>query len=115
MSTQTLWKESLRNNAMKTFNMSQLFGAVCGDGTRAVGFLQSDVLPALNESEAVQFDFSGVKVLNSSFSNALFGNLIKIKGQDVLKSIKIAKATYFVRSEIKSGILYGAKHQNEAA
>ncbi|MBQ0729012.1 MAG: STAS-like domain-containing protein [Thalassolituus oleivorans] len=100
---------------MKTFKMSQIFGAVCGDGTRAVSFLQTTVIPALNASETVEFDFSGVKVLNSSFSNALFGNLIKLKGQDVLKSIKIVKASDFVRSEIKSGIIYGAKHHNNVA
>lgn len=100
---------------MKTFIMSQLFGVVCGDGTRAVGFLQSSVIPALAEAESVEFDFTGVKVLNSSFSNALFGNLVKNKGQAVLKSIKITNASDFVKSEVKSGILYGAKHLSDTA
>jgi len=97
---------------MKTFKMCQIFGAVCGDGTNAIHFLQTSVLPAFAESEVVEFDFSGVRVLNSSFSNALFGNLVKTKGQNVLKSIKITQTTEFVRAEVRSGILYGAKHLN---
>lgn len=100
---------------MKTFKMCQIFGAVCGDGTNAVNFLKTSVLPALAESDVVEFDFTGVRVLNSSFSNALFGNLVKTKGQDVLKSIKITQATDFVRSEVRSGILYGAKKQSVVA
>lgn len=64
------------------------------------------------ETEVVEFDFSGVRVINSSFSNALFGNLVKTKGQNVLRSIKITQTTGFVRAEVRSGILYGAKHLN---
>ena len=95
---------------MKIIQMRQKFGAVCGDGTLALTFLHAEILPALKAGEKIQFDFEGVRVLNSSFSNAFFGNLLKLKGKTVLSSIAINHACSLVKAEIKSGMSYGIKH-----
>lgn len=100
---------------MKTFQMRQRFGVVCGDGTLALSFLHAEILPALKAGEKIQFDFEGVRVLNSSFSNAFFGNLLKLKGKSVLASIAINHACPLVKAEIKSGITYGVKHATHVA
>lgn len=108
-------KTYLTGDQMKTFQMRQKFGVVCGDGTLALSFLYAEILPALNAGEKIQFDFEGVRVINSSFSNAFFGNLLKLNGKNVLANIAISHACPLVKAEIKSGIAYGAKHANQIA
>lgn len=99
---------------MKTFDMYSLFGSVCGDGARAISFLESSVIPSLEQVGAIEFNFQHVRVINSSFSNALFGNLIKDYGLDILKCIRISEVSPLVKSEIKSGIAYGAKYSKRS-
>ena len=98
-------------NKMNTYHIKNEFGSVCGDGAQAVAFLQGTVLPSLETGEHIQLDFDGVRVINSSFSNALFGNLFKKKGQEVLQQLTISNVKDSVKSEIKSGITFGlSKH-----
>lgn len=92
---------------MKTYKMQDIFGTVCGDGSRALVFLKDCVLPSLKEKDSATFDFDGVRVLSSSFSNALFGNLVLNEGKTVLTNVKFVNATPLVQSEIKSGISLG--------
>lgn len=94
---------------MKTYKMQDLFGIVCGDGTKALAFLKDCVLPSLQEKDSAVFDFDGVRVLSSSFSNALFGNLILNEGKSALNNIKFTNTTSLVQSEIKSGISLGIR------
>lgn len=100
---------------MKTIEFRQKFGVVCGDGTLALTFLNIEVLPALAAGEHLELDFEGVRVLNSSFSNALFGNLVKLKGKEVLIHLSIRHACDLVKAEIKSGIAYGLRSTIKAA
>lgn len=100
---------------MKTIVFHQRFGAVCGDGSLALTFLNTEVLPALEVGEHLELDFHGVRVLNSSFSNALFGNLVKVQGKGALINISIRHACDLVKAEIKSGIAYGLRSTIKAA
>jgi hypothetical protein len=102
--------EYLEGRKMKIFDMKDVFGAVCGDGTRALKFLNEEVLPLIAKGQTVEFDFVGVRILNSSFSNALFGNLMRTEGKQVLKDISITGACSMVKMEVKSGLTYGIKH-----
>ncbi|KZN12167.1 STAS-like domain-containing protein [Marinomonas sp. TW1] len=96
---------------MKTYKMQEIFGIVCGDGTKALTFLKDCVLPSLQEKNSTVFDFEGVRVLSSSFSNALFGNLIINEGKSALTQIRFVNTSSLVQSEIKSGITLGlSKH-----
>jgi hypothetical protein len=97
---------------MKTINMKAEFGSVCGDGRLALLFLQQEVAPILESQDKICLDFNGVRVLNASFSNAMFGNLIRSKGVEVLKSIKVLNACPIVKSGVKSGISLGLKHKS---
>ncbi len=74
-------------------------------------------MPLFKSGATVTLDFSGVRLVNSSFSNALFGNLFLRFGETALGMVAIEHARPIVRSEIKSGIAYGIRlfRQRETA
>lgn len=94
-------------------HMYSLCGSVCGDSALALELLDYNILPKILNQETVTLDFERVRVVNSSFSNALFGNLVKRKGVGSLCYIKIKNACPLVEQEIKAAIQYGAKKRNE--
>jgi len=98
---------------MKTFNMRSLIGCNSGNSEFAVKFLYSDVIPALDKGENIEFDFAGVRLITCSFGNALFANLLRAKGADVIKRIRITNSNRLVSSEIRWGIALGEKHLRE--
>jgi hypothetical protein len=101
---------------MKIFEMKQTFGVVCGDGTRALNFLNDEIFPLIESGQKIELNFFGVRVLNSSFSNAFFGNLTRLKGKQVLDILTVTGACDLVKSEVKSGLSYGIKQtQMQAA
>ena len=96
--------------------MKQTFGVVCGDGTRALNFLNDEIFPLIESGQKIELNFFGVRVLNSSFSNAFFGNLTRLKGKQVLDILTVTGACDLVKSEVKSGLSYGIKQtQMQAA
>lgn len=92
---------------MITFKMSDKFGSSCAVGNKAVIFLEKDVLPAFEKGDSISFDFEGVKNMNSSFSNALFANLVHLQGQHVIEKIEIKNATDRLKAEVKSSVALG--------
>lgn len=100
---------------MKTVYILEHFSSVCGDGNRALLFLNSVVFPALGDQKELCLDFNGIRVINASFSNALFGNLLRAEGRELLSRLKIVNARAIVKSEIKSGIAYGLKYSDLSA
>jgi len=94
--------------------MMQKFGAVCGDGSLALKFLKVEVLPAVNSGEKIALNCQGVRVMNSSFSNALFGNLVKLAGTGALSKLKVVNAVPSVRQEIKSSTTLGFNYKKSA-
>lgn len=108
--------EYLEGRKVKIFKMRQSFGVVCGDGTRALNFLNEEIFPLIESGQKIELDFLGVRVLNSSFSNAFFGNLTRLKGKEVLANLTITGACDMVKSEVKSGLSYGIRQtQMQAA
>lgn len=96
------------------FAMMQRFGVSCGDGTLALAFLKTEVLPAIETDNHIVFNFQGVRIINSSFSNALFGNLVKTFGIGVFSKLKIVNASSAVRLEIQSSATMGVNHKISA-
>jgi hypothetical protein len=88
-------------------NVRNEFGDFCADGAIATSFLKDRVYPRLNAGEVVTFDFDGVRNMNSSFSNALFGNLFRKYGEEGIKRIKVKNQSTSLTSLIKSSINYG--------
>lgn len=92
-----------------TVVMQDVFGISCGSGTAAVGYLKEFLLPQLQAGRSVRFDFTGVRVINSSFGNALFGNLCKMMGDVVLERVVFEHVRPIVKSEISSSIAMGLR------
>jgi len=83
--------------------MHSRFGEFCASGENAVKLLKSEIYPILDKQPAnLAFDFYGVRNINSSFSNALFANLVRRYGEQIVQSISIAN----VKPNLKSEILY---------
>ncbi|MGL1933305.1 MAG: STAS-like domain-containing protein [Desulfotalea sp.] len=91
----------------KTIKFQKQFGVLCSDGTVANKFLSEKVIPLLNQSQKVVFDFEGVKNMNSSFANAMFANLILQKGPAVLKQVSFTNCRENVKVLITSSLDYG--------
>lgn len=90
-----------------TIKLEKEVGKFCADGRIARSLLNSKVTPALNNNLIIVFDCSGVRNMNSSFSNALFGNLIKHHGKQALKNLTITNTRANVKQMILSGLAYG--------
>ncbi len=88
--------------------MQERFGHFCGAGSQAVELLRSEVYPHLDGGGVVEFDFNAVRNMNSSFGNALFANLVRRYGDDVVCSVKITNAKPNIRSEILSSLSLGS-------
>jgi STAS-like domain of unknown function (DUF4325) len=59
----------------KTIKLNETFGEHCSNGDKAVKFLVDKVKPILDSGEDILFDLTDIKRMNSSFANAMFGNL----------------------------------------
>lgn len=102
-------------NESVTIKFSDYFGAYCVNGSQSLAFLRDTLLPILNNGNGLVLDFENVRMMNSSFSNALFGNLIRKLGRPALSLICITNANDLIKNEIKSGIGYGIKLSEAAA
>lgn len=92
---------------MKTIKISDYFSAFCSNGEEATTFLLQIVLPEIEQNEKVCFDFLGVRNMNSSFSNALFTNLIRKCSQDVMKKITFAHCSPNIKMLISISLNMG--------
>lgn len=85
--------------------MIECVGSFCSNGETGLNLLVDVVKPAIEKENRVIFDFTGVRSVNSSFSNALFGNIIKRYGRGVLKQITVSNANTYVQNEVKAAFL----------
>ncbi len=88
-------------------NMKEEFGRFCAEGGKVLPFLYSKVFPIIDSGDRVIFDFSDVRNMNSSFGNALFANLVRKYGKQVLPHIKVINTRENVKREITSSVSFG--------
>lgn len=94
---------------MLEIDLFERFGPVCGDGALSLKMLREEVIPALEKYQSVEFRCGGVRVMSSSFSNALFANLVADKGHGVTSHIRILEAASIVKAEIRSAFQLGLR------
>ncbi|WP_320055590.1 STAS-like domain-containing protein [Desulfuromonas thiophila] len=88
------------------FKMSE-FGTFLGDSTKAISFFRSSVRPAIEKNETIEFDFNGVRSMNSSFSNALFANIYGIYGDAAISKIKYRNCNELTKLLVQSAFQIG--------
>lgn len=96
------------------FRMCDEFGRICANGDKAFDFMKERVVPALEHGDTIVFDFSGVRSINSSFSNALFGKMIAIRGKALLDQLRIVHCNESVKPIIESALYLGLQHSTDS-
>lgn len=94
---------------MKTIKLSDYFNEFCSDGEKSNKFLIETIIPAINDNDKVCFDFEGIRNMNSSFSNALFTNLIRKLGKDVMDKITFSNYKLNIKILISTSLSMGLK------
>jgi len=97
---------------MKTIKISDYFGKFCSDGEKSTKFLIEVVIPELEKNDKVCFDFQGIRNMNSSFSNALFTNLLRKLNENVLTKIIFINCQENIKILISTSISMGLKDLN---
>ena len=89
------------------------FGTRPGDGVRAYGFRVSQIDPYLNMPgcREVVLDFTGVRMANSSFVNALVSGLFEQRGPEALRKLVFSGCLPTVRVLVEAAVELGlSKH-----
>ncbi len=92
---------------MKIIKLSDFFGAFCSDGEKSTKFLLEVVIPETENNDEICFDFNGIRNMNSSFSNALFTNLIRKLNKDIIKKITFTNCEENIKMLISTSITMG--------
>lgn len=92
---------------MKIINLSNYFKEFCSDGEESYRFLVEVVIPEFEKNEKISFDFSGIRNMNSSFSNALFANLIRKRGSDIINRISFSNCGENIKILISTSLSMG--------
>lgn len=90
-----------------TIHIKEHFGGLCANGDKALSFLDKEIMPLVESGEDIIFDFADVRNMNSSFSNALFSNLIMRNGESILRKIKFKNCKENIKSIINAALSYG--------
>lgn len=92
----------MNSELSKTVNMALTFGEFCAVGNQAASYLISDVYPVMDKGAVVVFDFEGVRNMNSSFSNAMFANIVRRYGVGAAAQLEIKNIRANVKTEVRS-------------
>ena len=100
-----------RKRSPKTvsFKMHRIFGNMLCDSSCALKLLRGGVLNEISKGYNIEFDFSDIRFINSSYSNALFANLVRLKGFEIIPRVIISNAKDSVKMELKSAFKYGVQ------
>jgi hypothetical protein len=94
---------------MKLIKLSDYFSEFCSNGEKSNEFLINIVIPELEKNEKVCFDFQGIRNMNSSFSNALFSNLIRKLDREIIKRITFSNCEENIKLLISTSLSMGLK------
>ena len=83
------------------------FGKLCANGDNALVFLQDEVIPLIHKGREISFDFMGVRNMNSSFSNALFANLVMQEGVEVLEHVTFKNCNPNIKALVNAALYFG--------
>lgn len=87
--------------------IGERFGKLCANGEKALSCLREEVIPLIHEGRSIAFDFMGVRNMNSSFSNALFANLVMQEGIEVLEHITFRNCNPNVKALVNAALDFG--------
>jgi STAS-like domain of unknown function (DUF4325) len=100
----------------KVFQLREEFGTSLSDGKKAHGFRVMDIEPFLTSGALIEIDFTGIRVANSGFVNALIAGLFEQHGAALLDKIVFRGCLPTVRVLVQAAVDLGLiKHQERLA
>jgi hypothetical protein len=96
-----------------TLLLSKDCGAYLADGAKALEYRRGNIDPYMGLCEQVLLDFTGVRMANSSFMNALVSGLIEQHGEESLKILQFIGYNPILRVLIESAVQLGLQ-KNQA-
>ncbi len=94
-------------------NLREEFGSHLSDGTEAYAFRVASIDPylSLDSCERLVLDFTGIRVANSSFVNALVSGLLEQHGEPALRKLLFRGCLPAIQTLVQSAVELGlAKH-----
>lgn len=100
----------------KHYNIAAEFGTSPSDGAVAYAFRVANIDPCLALCESIEFDFTGVRIANSSFMNALIGGLFEQHGSSLLSKLSFRGCLPTIQVLIQAAVDLGmVKHEERFA
>lgn len=96
-----------------TICIKKHFGSLCANGDKALAFLENELIPLSDGGEEIIFDFVDVRNMNSSFSNALFANLVMKQGVSVMDRIKFKNCRENIKTLVKAALDFGSYKEQQ--
>jgi anti-anti-sigma regulatory factor len=97
----------------REFELASLFGAFPAEGEQASAFRLNELNAPFSELDEIVLDFAGVRIVNSSFANALIVPLVEQHGEEVLKKLRFRNCNPAVRVMIESALSLGIQRAAE--
>ena len=92
--------------------LSGEFGDFLADGENAAAFRYGRIDPFIHSHEQIVLDFQGIRNMNSSFANALIGNLVS-QSPEVLPKLHFININPRLRVTIEAALALGPERLNE--
>jgi hypothetical protein len=100
----------------KVFQLREEFGPALSDGEIAYRFRVMNIEPFLTSGALIDIDFTGIRVANSGFVNALIADLFEQHGAALLDKMVFRGCLPTVRVLVQAAVDLGMiKHQERLA
>ena len=100
----------------KSYQIHAVFGASPSDGSEAYAYRAANIDPYVGVCEELELDFTGIRIANSGFVNALIAGLFEQHGPTLLQKLVFRGCLPTVQVLVQSAIDLGLiKHQEQHA
>lgn len=96
-------------------DLAQEFGPRLADGAAAAAFRHTRLDPYASICEQIVLDFTGVRLANSSFTNALVSGFVEQHGPQILQKVLFKGCNPLVRVLVESAISLGQEKHAQLA
>jgi anti-anti-sigma regulatory factor len=97
----------------REIQLAPLFGAFPADGEQAAAFRLNEINPCFAAQHEIVLDFAGVRIVNSSFANALVAPLVERHGEEALKKLRFRNCNPVVQVLLEGAISLGLQRAEE--
>jgi hypothetical protein len=97
------------------YKLQDQFGAFCANGDAAAQFRHAEIDPFVSLAQTIEFDFSGVRNINSSFCNALVANLVEQHSPEILKKVRFSHCRPHIQTMVASALNLGLQRHAEGS